>query len=57
MSYWVNVKTVPPSKHKEVLLHYLGGTILIGCRFTFGYLHENIYGKVTHWMHLPGPPA
>lgn len=54
---WISIKDTQPPEHKDVLLHYLDGTILIGCRFSFGYLNENIYGKATHWMDLPDPPA
>lgn len=57
MNDWVSVKTVLPKVHHEVLLHYLDGTILIGERFRFGFLHEETFGRVTHWMALPDPPT
>ena len=57
MNDWVRVKDEPPRLHEEVLLHYLDGTVLIGCRFRFGYLHENCFGAVTHWMKKPDPPT
>lgn len=57
MSEWISVKNCLPKLHHDVLLHHVDGTILIGNRFTFGFLFEGIYGKVTHWMPLPEPPA
>ena len=57
MAEWISIKSAQPVIHKEVLLHYLDGTILIGCRFRFGYLNEQTFGKVTHWRALPSPPT
>lgn len=57
MNDWVSMRVERPPLHEEVLLHYLDGTILIGCRFRFGFLHEKAFGVVTHWMRLPSPPT
>lgn len=57
MTTWISLRDEHPPLHTEVLLHYLDGTILIGCRFQFGYLFEELYGKITHWTPLPAPPA
>ena len=56
MDTWISVRNAQPAIHKEVLLHYLDGTVLIGCRFRFGYLFEELYGKITHWQPLPKSP-
>lgn len=56
MPDWISVKDRQPALHEEVLIHYLNGTILIGNRFRFGYMYEDLYGKVTHWMPLPDSP-
>lgn len=57
MNDWISVRTCQPRLWKEVLLHHADGTILIGERFRFGYLNEDVFGKVTHWMPLPAPPV
>ena len=56
MDDWISVRNILPRKCVDVLLHYTDGTIIIGCRFTEGFLYQELYGRVTHWMPLPKPP-
>lgn len=57
MSPWIRTKDGLPPLYEEVILRYADGTILIGCRFRFGFLYEKPFGAVTHWMKIPEPPT
>lgn len=54
---WISVKDRLPRLWMEVLLCHTDGTIVIGNRRGWGFMFEDIYGPVTHWMLLPAPPA
>ena len=55
---WVNRNERLPEWQVDVLVLYDSGKIDINWVDSVGeFMYENIYGRVTHWMPLPTPPA
>ena len=55
---WVNRNVCLPEWQVDVLVLYDSGKIDINWVDSVGeFMYENIYGRVTHWMPLPAPPA
>ena len=55
---WVNRNVRLPEWQVDVLVLYDSGKIDINWVDSVGeFMDENIYGRVTHWMPLPAPPA
>lgn len=55
---WVNRNVHLPEWQVDVLVLYDSGKIDINWVDSVGeFMYENIYGRVTHWMPLPAPPA
>lgn len=55
---WVNRNVRLPEWQVDVLVLYDSGKIDINWVDSVGeFMYENIYGRVTHWMPLPAPPA
>ena len=55
---WVNRNVRLPEWQADVLVLYDSGKIDINWVDSVGeFMYENIYGRVTHWMPLPAPPA
>lgn len=65
-SEWISVEERLPEYMENVIVFFSGinraeGSVLpridTSCRtYHLGFLLENIYGPVTHWMPLPEPP-
>ena len=54
---WISVDEQLPDHWGPVLVHYENGDVREGCRFPDGgFIHERLYGRVTHWMPMPFPP-
>lgn len=55
---WVNRNVRLPEWQVDVLVLHDSGKIDINWVDSVGeFMYENIYGRVTHWMPLPAPPA
>lgn len=55
---WISVTDRMPPDLTDILAYYDSGEIDIDCRFTKrGFIGEETYGEVTHWMPLPEPPV
>lgn len=55
---WISVEERLPDHFGEVLVHYENGDVREGCLFPDGgFIHERLYGRVTHWMPMPFPPV
>lgn len=55
---WIPVEERMPENGVNVLLHYEDGEIDVDCHFSrCGFIGEQTFGRVTHWMPLPAPPV
>ena len=55
---WVSVEERLPEHMKDVIVLYGGGGIDIDWVDSLGdFRFDNLFGRVTHWMPLPAPPA
>lgn len=54
---WISVKDRLPEPNQDVLAIHSEGIIDINFLDHYtGFLFENLYGEITHWMPLPEPP-
>lgn len=55
---WISVDERLPEVNETVLAHYQDGHIEKDFRLSWGgFVLDNLYGGVTHWMPMPEPPA
>ena len=55
---WISVDDHLPERFGEVIVCYENGDVREACLFPDGgFIHERLYGRVTHWMPMPFPPA
>lgn len=55
---WISVEERLPESVTEVIVTYEDGTVRSDFLLNFGvFCLEKMYGKVTHWMPMPGAPG
>lgn len=61
MIEWIRVEDDLPKDGEAVLVYYSGKEAVppqvnTSCLYDMGFLLEDLYGQVTHWMPFPDPP-